>query len=215
MSAKDDVYRLIRYGKADYQGLKQLQVKHPILQVRKVDKATVQVRFRAKENWINAEDFAANYLAKAKKDMNDLQLRLSKLLRKEEVLEVIDGELTRLVRADIRTELLKDNVVLTKERVAEIYDEVERLRSKVKTLEEQVSSLKNESQGLKCKLEAANAQLKEVDQRQDAEKGKLVGALKQQFAQVLSEVYNEAGRQATMRRISLDTLEMILSHVKL
>ena len=170
MTAKQAVFLAYREGNVD---LASLREEHRSIQVRKVGKDTVQIRFRDSESWMTVEDFASNYLNKILKDLSDQLTSASKVLSPKELLDGLTDDCRRLViNEGVSTALASSTAVGVDEYNALINEYNELLAAK-KNVESQLSKTSTALKECRQELEASEDRFQRVKHRLDTRERQL------------------------------------------
>lgn len=170
MTAKQAVFLAYRKGNVDLAALRE---EYRSIQVRKVGKDTVQIRFRDSESWMLVEDFASNYLNKILKDLSDQLTSASKVLSPEELLNGLTDECRHLViDAGVRNALASNAAVDVNEFNELVLDYNELLTAK-KNVDSQLSKASTALEKCRQIVEASKNEVQRVKQQMDARERQL------------------------------------------
>lgn len=181
MTAKQAVFLAYRKGNVDLAALRE---EYRSIQVRKVGKDTVQIRFRDSESWMTVEDFASNYLNKILKDLSDQLTSASKVLSPKELLNGLTDECRHLViNAGIRNALASDLAVEV-DKYNELVDHYNALAAAKENAESQLSKTSTALRECQQSLEASENNVQRVKQQ--------MAARERQLQQMKTEILDSA-----------------------
>lgn len=181
MTAKQAVFLAYRKGNVDLAALRE---EYRSIQVRKVGKDTVQIRFRDSESWMTVEDFASNYLNKILKDLSDQLTSASKVLSPKELLNGLTDECRHLViNAGIRNALASDLAVEV-DKYNELVDHYNALAAAKENAESQLSKTSTALKECQQSLEASENNVQRVKQQ--------MAARERQLQQMKTEILDSA-----------------------
>lgn len=170
MTAKQAVFIAFRNGNVD---LATLREEYRSIQVRKVGKDTVQIRFRDSESWMTVEDFASNYRNKILKDLSDQLTSASKVLSPKELLNGLTDDCRHLVmQAGIRQAIASEAAVDVNKYNSLIDDYNELLTAK-KNSDSQLSKASTAYSQCKQSLEASQNDVQRMKQQKLARENEL------------------------------------------
>lgn len=170
MTAKQAVFLAYRKGNVDLAALRE---EYRSIQVRKVGKDTVQIRFRDSESWMLVEDFASNYLNKILKDLSDQLTSASKVLSPEELLNGLTDECRHLViDAGVRNALASNAAVDVNE-FNELVSDYNELLTAKKNVDSQLSEASTALKKCRQIVEASKNEVQRVKQQMDARERQL------------------------------------------
>lgn len=170
MTAKQAVFLAYREGNVDLAALRE---EYRSIQVRKVGKDTVQIRFRDSESWMTVEDFASNYLNKILKDLSDQLTSASKVLSPKELLNGLTDECRHLViNAGIRKALASD-LAVDVDKYNKLVDDYNALAAAKENAESQLSKTSTALKECQHSLEASENNVQRVKQQMEARERQL------------------------------------------
>jgi hypothetical protein len=132
MTSKQAVCLAVRSGRYNLEALRR---EYRGIQVRKVGKETVQIRFRDGEAWMTPEDFADNYVSKTIKDLNDQWNAAEVILTENELCSAIPKAVLSIMRPDEDMDTFSDR----------------QMRHAIHNQEKQIEDLKNKNESLRQK----------------------------------------------------------------
>lgn len=162
MTAKQAVFLAYREGNVDLAALRE---EYRSIQVRKVGKDTVQIRFRDSESWMTVEDFASNYRNKILKDLSDQLTSASKVLSPKELLNGLTDECRHLVMISGVRHALASGAAVEVDKYNQLVEDYNEILAAKKNVESQLTETSTALKECTSCLEASNDQVIRVKQQ--------------------------------------------------